>query len=58
MNVYTKGAPEAIEQLCIKETIPKNFREQFDGFTAKGYRVFAVATKEILPDERTGKVSP
>lgn len=58
MSVYTKGAPEVVQQLCIKDTVPKDFRVQLAAFTKKGYRVYAVATKTLQLDLKAGEVSP
>lgn len=47
LDVYTKGAPEKIAELCKLETIPSNFNELLQKYTANGYRVIALAGKEL-----------
>ncbi len=47
LDVYTKGAPEKIAELCRQETIPANFNELLQKYTANGYRVIALAGKEL-----------
>lgn len=44
---FTKGAPEVIEELCIKSTLPHNFDETLHHFTHKGYRIIACAGKTL-----------
>lgn len=56
MAVFTKGAPEVLEKLCLKESVPADFRENLARFTERGYRVFAVATKKLEIDTGTGEV--
>ena len=47
MTVYTKGAPEKIATLCIPETLPPDFDALLSQFTSSGYRVIAIAYKEL-----------
>lgn len=49
MVAYTKGAPEKLKTMCLPETIPPDFNEQLTNYTKKGYRVIAVAYKDLLP---------
>lgn len=42
MQVYVKGAPEKIAELCIPETVPDNFDKILQIYTAGGYRVSKV----------------
>ena len=46
-TIYTKGAPEKLEELCRPETVPGNFHQQLRELTVKGYRVIALATREL-----------
>ncbi|KAG7711194.1 hypothetical protein KL949_001750 [Ogataea haglerorum] len=46
-NVFVKGAPEVIEDLCFPETVPANYRELLHEYTHNGYRVIACATKTM-----------
>lgn len=43
--VFTKGSPEKIRELCIKETYPKNYEEVLTSYTSKGYRVLGISAK-------------
>lgn len=49
MDVYTKGAPEKIVELCRKETVPHDFSEMLKIYAANGYRVIALAGKALDP---------
>jgi cation-transporting ATPase 13A2 len=42
---YVKGSPEKVQELCIPETLPKDFLKQLEVYTRKGYRVIALAVK-------------
>lgn len=46
-RVYTKGAPEVIAGLCRQETLPANYEELLYRYTHDGYRVIAVAYRDI-----------
>ena len=44
-RIYTKGSPERIKDLCLEESIPKNYEEILEKYTEEGYRVLGLATK-------------
>ncbi|KAJ2235116.1 hypothetical protein IWW45_002868, partial [Coemansia sp. RSA 485] len=46
-EVYVKGAPEAIRELCYSDTIPRDFDSVLLDYTNHGYRVIAVAGKPL-----------
>ncbi|CAH8649471.1 unnamed protein product [Schistosoma margrebowiei] len=46
-HIYTKGAPETIEVLCRRDTIPTNFHSNLLEFTREGFRVLALAWRPI-----------
>ncbi|CAH8871419.1 unnamed protein product [Trichobilharzia szidati] len=46
-HVYTKGAPETIEVLCRRDTIPANFHSNLLEYTREGFRVLALAWRPI-----------
>lgn len=46
-KVFVKGSPEKISDLCLPETLPNNFTEVMSSYTREGYRVIALATKEL-----------
>jgi cation-transporting ATPase 13A3/4/5 len=54
-RIFVKGSPEKICELCDPDTIPKNFEEILEQYTKEGYRVIALATKE-MPDYNYRKV--
>lgn len=47
MTVYTKGAPEKVVGMCLKESVPEDFRNNLEGYAARGYRVIALAYKPL-----------
>lgn len=47
MIAFTKGAPEKIHGLCLPETIPLDFNTRLSHYTTCGYRVIAIAYKEL-----------
>jgi len=46
-RLYAKGAPEKMKELCIQSSLPKNFSEVLARYTKKGFRVLAVATRQL-----------
>lgn len=46
-KLYVKGSPEKIMELSKKESIPDNFDAILNDYTQKGYRVIALAYKDI-----------
>ena len=50
-KIYCKGSPEKLKNLCINETIPENFDETLNYYTAKGYRVLSLACQFINIDD-------
>nr|XP_018898434.1 PREDICTED: probable cation-transporting ATPase 13A3 [Bemisia tabaci] len=46
-TLYCKGAPEIIISLCLPESVPQESRSVLQQYTQKGYRVIAVAYKEL-----------
>jgi cation-transporting ATPase 13A2 len=44
---FVKGSPEMMESLCLPATIPTSFRAALQVFAHKGYRVIAIARKEM-----------
>uniref|UniRef100_A0A0K0EAT2 Cation-transporting ATPase n=1 Tax=Strongyloides stercoralis TaxID=6248 RepID=A0A0K0EAT2_STRER len=47
IHFYTKGSPEMISSLCIPESIPSDFIDIVKEYTKKGYRLIAVAYKDL-----------
>ena len=44
-----KGAPDIVTNLCSTSSLPPNYKEKIDELSQKGYRVLALAYKDI-PD--------
>ncbi|KAI1315866.1 hypothetical protein EDD11_000242 [Mortierella claussenii] len=47
MDIYVKGAPEAMIDICTKESLPLDYAERLSYYTHHGYRVIACATKSM-----------
>jgi len=56
-QVFTKGAPEKIEELCRGETIPIDFKSKLQELTMSGFRVIGLATKDLNRDISWTKVN-
>ncbi|XP_065220053.1 polyamine-transporting ATPase 13A3-like isoform X2 [Planococcus citri] len=46
-NIYCKGAPESICNLCVPESVPADFHAVLKNYTRKGYRVIATAFRPL-----------
>ncbi|KAF3760211.1 hypothetical protein M406DRAFT_343355 [Cryphonectria parasitica EP155] len=46
-DIYVKGAPECMRDICRAESFPSDYDEQLAYYTHKGYRVIGCATKHI-----------
>ncbi|XP_034989052.2 probable cation-transporting ATPase 13A5 [Zootoca vivipara] len=46
-DLYMKGAPETVASFCKTNTVPKNFHQELKCFTSQGFRVIALAHKEL-----------
>ncbi|KAA3674100.1 cation-transporting P-type ATPase 13A3/4/5 [Paragonimus westermani] len=46
-SVYTKGAPEMLETLCRRDTIPSDYQSVLLEYTREGYRVLALAWRPL-----------
>ncbi|CAO3668835.1 unnamed protein product [Umbelopsis ramanniana] len=47
MEVFVKGAPEVMSEVCLPETIPQDYNERLYWYTHRGYRVIACASKTL-----------
>lgn len=47
MEVYVKGAPEALVDICDKSSLPDDFDDLLSYYTQHGYRVIACAGKSL-----------
>uniref|UniRef100_A0A2K6NK10 ATPase cation transporting 13A2 n=1 Tax=Rhinopithecus roxellana TaxID=61622 RepID=A0A2K6NK10_RHIRO len=46
-EAYVKGSPELVAGLCNPETVPTDFAQMLQSYTAAGYRVVALASKSL-----------
>ncbi|KAK6584524.1 hypothetical protein PZA11_002748 [Diplocarpon coronariae] len=46
-DVYVKGAPECMKDICKPESFPSDYEDLLAYYTHRGFRVIAVATKHI-----------
>ncbi|CAH1775580.1 unnamed protein product [Owenia fusiformis] len=49
MEIYCKGAPEKIANMCRKDSIPEDFQQTLHRYTMQGFRVIALAWKPLDP---------
>jgi len=47
LEVFVKGAPETIRDLCKRETVPSDFDDRLYKLVNKGYRVIAVGYRTL-----------
>ncbi|XP_030071542.1 probable cation-transporting ATPase 13A4 [Microcaecilia unicolor] len=45
--VFMKGAPEKVVSFCKPETVPNNFAKELEHYTLQGFRVIALAFKNL-----------
>ncbi|KAK4203685.1 putative type V cation-transporting ATPase [Triangularia verruculosa] len=46
-DIYVKGSPECMREICRPETFPDDYDEILGQYTRKGYRVIACASRHI-----------
>ena len=46
-NVYVKGAPECMRDICRPDSFPEDYEELLGFYTHRGFRVIACATKTL-----------
>jgi cation-transporting ATPase 13A3/4/5 len=46
-DIYVKGAPECMKEICRTESFPVDYEELLNHYTHRGFRVIACATKHI-----------
>ncbi|KAL6790409.1 putative Ca2+ pump [Trichoderma sp. SZMC 28013] len=46
-DIFVKGAPEAMREICRPSSIPKDYDELLSYYTHKGYRVIGCATRHL-----------
>ena len=47
-DVYVKGAPECMRDICHADSFPSDYDDLLDFYTHRGFRVIACATKNII----------
>ncbi|KAJ7594428.1 P-type ATPase [Mycena floridula] len=47
MEIYVKGAPEVMVDICEKDSFPEDYDDLLSYYTRRGYRVIAIAGKSI-----------
>ncbi|KAJ8076562.1 hypothetical protein AAF712_000212 [Marasmius tenuissimus] len=47
MEIYVKGAPEVMAEICDKDSFPQDYDDLLSYYTKRGYRVIAMAGKSI-----------
>ncbi|KAI0268689.1 P-type ATPase [Gloeopeniophorella convolvens] len=47
MEIYVKGAPEVMADICDKDSFPEDYDDLLSYYTKRGYRVIAIAGKSI-----------
>ncbi|KAF7728451.1 hypothetical protein EC973_006131 [Apophysomyces ossiformis] len=47
MEVFVKGAPEVMKDICRADTLPLDYQEQLYSYTHRGYRVIACASRQL-----------
>ncbi|KAK0212773.1 hypothetical protein DFS33DRAFT_1370273 [Desarmillaria ectypa] len=47
MEIYVKGAPEVMGDICDKDSFPEDYDDMLSYYTKHGYRVIAIAGKSI-----------
>lgn len=47
MNAFLKGAPEVVARLCKSHTVPESFWETLEAYSTQGFRVIAVAHRQL-----------
>ncbi|XP_061653528.1 polyamine-transporting ATPase 13A3-like isoform X1 [Phyllopteryx taeniolatus] len=46
-DIYLKGAPETVANLCKPHTVPQSFTETLETYTRQGFRVIALAHRQL-----------
>ncbi|KAF9913042.1 hypothetical protein EC991_005910 [Linnemannia zychae] len=47
LDIFVKGAPEVMTDICLKDTLPLDYQERLAYYTHHGYRVIACAYKSM-----------
>ncbi|MEQ2279041.1 hypothetical protein AMECASPLE_005382 [Ameca splendens] len=47
MEAFLKGAPEVVASLCKPQSVPQSFTETLESYTRQGFRVIALAHRQL-----------
>ncbi|KAG6813565.1 hypothetical protein H0H92_009957 [Tricholoma furcatifolium] len=47
MEIYVKGAPEVMVDICDRDSFPEDYDDLLSYYTKRGYRVIAIAGKSV-----------
>ena len=47
MEIYVKGAPEVMPEICDPSSFPRDYEDMLSYYTRNGFRVIAIAGKSI-----------
>ncbi|XP_028988341.1 polyamine-transporting ATPase 13A3-like [Betta splendens] len=47
MDAFLKGAPEVVASLCKQHTVPQSFADTLEAYTRQGFRVIALAHRQL-----------
>ncbi|KAH0589002.1 hypothetical protein H2248_004780 [Termitomyces sp. 'cryptogamus'] len=47
MEIYVKGAPEVMPDICDRKSFPQDYDDLLSYYTKRGYRVIAIAGKSV-----------
>ncbi|KAI8989576.1 hypothetical protein BDB01DRAFT_782373 [Pilobolus umbonatus] len=47
MEIFVKGAPEVMKDICTPESMPEDYHERLYKYTHSGYRVIACASRQL-----------
>lgn len=45
--LLVKGAPEEIQKICVKDTLPPDYNSVLTDYSQQGFRIIALAYKVI-----------
>lgn len=48
MEVFVKGAPEVMKDICTSDSIPEDYQERLYKYTHRGFRVIACASRQLV----------
>ena len=55
-KIFCKGSPEKMKLISNPDSIPDNFQQVLDSYTEKGYRVIALAMRDLPDNTKLTKI--